>query len=77
MFVFRCAWPGSAAFCVRRMKILAELVERRRELHRDLNSLIERRGAAKSDSERLQLIPEVVAVMREIREIEEQLARGN
>jgi hypothetical protein len=57
------------------MSTLPELLKRKRELHDELNALVYRRSACKTEAERLKLIPEAVRITSEMRRVEEELEK--
>ena len=67
-------WPGAAALIVSwGMKTVAKLTERRQELQSELDVLVDRRSACKTEAERLELIPQAVRIIGEIRRVEDEI----
>ncbi len=57
------------------MKTVAELTEQRHQLQRELDNLVARRSACKTQPERLQLIPEAVRLTGEMQQVEEEFEK--
>ena len=57
------------------MKTVAELTKRKRELQSELEALVDRRSACKTEAERLLLIPEAVRITGEMHQVEEELEK--
>jgi len=55
------------------MKTVATLTERRQALQSELDVLVDRRSACKTQAERLELIPEAVRIMGEIQRVEDEI----
>jgi hypothetical protein len=55
------------------MKTVATLTERRQALQSELDALVDRRSACKTQAERLELIPEAVRIMGEIQRVEDEI----
>jgi hypothetical protein len=52
------------------------LVQRKQELEEELNRLLDRRGAAKTEDDRCKLMPEAARIMSALREVEEAMKNG-
>jgi hypothetical protein len=55
------------------MRTVAELTKRNGELQSELEALVDRRSACKTEAERLELIPEAVRITGEIRRVEDEI----
>ena len=50
----------------------AELIKQGRDLQKELNNLVDRRSACKTQIERLELIPEAVRITRAMQQVEDK-----
>ena len=57
------------------MNTPANLAKRRQELESELQEHLGRRAAAKTEDERLKLVPEAVRIMSVIREVDEAIEK--
>jgi hypothetical protein len=57
------------------MKAAADLIKQRRDLKGELNSLVDRRSACKTQAERLALVPEAVRITGEMQRIETEFEK--
>jgi hypothetical protein len=57
------------------MSTAAELIKQRKDLESDLNDLLDRRSACKTEAERLKLIPEAVRINGEIQRVEKEFEK--
>ena len=54
------------------MRTADELIKQRRDLQRELNDLVDRRSACKTQAEMLELVPEANRILGAIEKVEEE-----
>ena len=57
------------------MSTAAELIKQRRQLQSELNDLVDRRSAGKTQAERLELVPEAVRITGAMQRVEEKFEK--
>jgi hypothetical protein len=57
------------------MSSAAELIKQRKDLESELNELVDRRAACKTQAERMKLIPEAVRITGQMQRVEEEFEK--
>ena len=57
------------------MSTATELIKQRQDLQSELNDLVDRRSACKTEAERLELVPEAVRITGAMQRVEEEFEK--